>query len=404
MRSSAIRRLVPALVLVASASLAASCASADGDSSAEARVVRSAISGGEPDSADTSVFLLASRRGSEGVALCSASLIAPNLLITARHCVSDVTAEHVTCGQTMVSAPFPADTLSASNSLTLGSSSTRYRASAVSVPSEGTDICGFDIALITLEAPIPSGVATPLVPRIDAPVVRRESYRAVGYGQTEAGDAGVAGERRGRSGLSVNCAPGKCGQGVESNEFVGETGICSGDSGGPALDESGKVVGVVSRSGTDCAHPVYASVASWKDWLIRVATEAAAQGQYEAPFWAKTGLSDPPGGAAAGTQGDRCTASADCAAGLACYSPTSMASNAYCAALCKEEGDCASGTSCALGLGVCVASPPSPHGSSSCALAASRSDSNAPLLIALAAFGAALTARRRRRGTDFPAY
>jgi Trypsin len=390
---------VGALLLVAGAGMLSSCASADGDSGAAVRAVRSAISDGELDSTDTSVFLLASRRGSEGVALCSASLVAPNLLLTARHCVSDVTAEHVTCGQTMVSAPFAVSTLSASNSLTLGSVTKRYRASAVSVPSEGTDICGFDIALVTLEAAVPSSVATPLVPRIDAPVARSESYRAVGYGQTEAGDAGVAGERRMRSGLLVNCAPGKCGQGVESNEFVGETGICSGDSGGPALDESGKVVGVVSRSGTDCAHPVYASVASWKDWLIRVATEAAAQGQYDPPFWVKTGLSGPPDAATARVQGDKCTASPDCDSGFACYSPTSRADNAYCAALCKEQATCPSRTTCQLGLGVCVANPPSAHGSSSCALSSSGSASSARLLliVALAAIGS--EPRRRRRAS-----
>jgi MYXO-CTERM domain-containing protein len=283
-----------------------------------------------------------------------------------------------------------------------------FRASAVSVPSEGSDICGFDIALITLEAPVSSSIAEPLVPRIDAPVVRQESYSAVGYGQTEAGDAGVAGERRLRSGLLVDCAPGKCGRGVESTEFVGEAGICSGDSGGPALDESGKVVGVASRSGDDCEHPVYASVASWRDWLIRVATEAAVQGQYEAPFWVKTGLSDPPApstpstpstpsvpAAPAGAQGDPCAASADCESGFACYAPSDTASDAYCAARCKEQAACPTGTTCQVGLGVCVATPPSAHASSSCALSSSGSSSTAPFPIALAALCAAALRRRR---------
>ena len=216
MVSFGIRGFVRALLLLSGAGFIASCA--DGDAGSEVRAVRSAISGGESDSTDTSVFLLTSRRGSEGVALCSASLIAPNLLLTARHCVSDVTAEHVTCGQTMVSAPFPVSTLSASNSLTLGGTTTRYRASSVSVPNEGADICGFDIALVTLDPPVPAVVATPLVPRIDAPVALHESYSAVGYGQTEAGDAGVAGERRVRSGRAAGqLRPGqmRTGSGIE---------------------------------------------------------------------------------------------------------------------------------------------------------------------------------------------
>ncbi|HEX7453725.1 MAG TPA: trypsin-like serine protease, partial [Polyangiaceae bacterium] len=62
--------------------------------------VSAAISGGEPDSVDSNVFILVSHRATEGVALCSASLIAPNLLLTARHCVADTTSEQVACGVT----------------------------------------------------------------------------------------------------------------------------------------------------------------------------------------------------------------------------------------------------------------------------------------------------------------
>ena len=388
-------RSVIALLLLATAGSTSACSSPSSEAALDS--VSSSISGGQPDPDDSNVFLLVSHRGKAGVALCSASLIAPNLLLTARHCVSDVTEEHVTCGQTMASAPFPVNTFYASNPLSIDDVTTAFQASSVSVPSEGSDICGYDIALITLTTVVPASVATPLVPRIDRPVTSGESYSAVGYGQDAAGDQGVAGQRRARAGLSVGCAPGRCGEGVESNEFVGDAGICSGDSGGPALDDSGKVVGVVSRSGTDCAHPVYGSIASWKVWLTTVATQAAEQGGYDPPFWVKTGQSDVPLDAGVlGAQGDNCSLSADCQSGYACFSPTGLAADGYCALYCSEQGQCASGTSCQPGVDVCVANSPHGSGSSSCALGpvAKRGGAASAWVLGVAAL--ALAGLRRR--------
>lgn len=387
---------------------ALSCSSPDAP--AEVSRVSSAISGGQPDSVDSNVFLLVSHRGQSGVALCSASLIAPNLLLTARHCVSDVTEEHVTCGQTMASSPFPVSTFYATNSQSIDVAGPAYRISSVSVPTEGSDICGYDIALLTLTTSVPANVATPLVPRIDRPVSSRELYSAIGYGLDTPGDGGVAGRRRTRAGLEVSCIPGKCGTGVEGNEFVGDTGICSGDSGGPALDDAGKVVGVVSRSGNDCAHPVYGSVASWKDWISQVAEQAAAQGGYSAPFWVESGVSDLPPDAvgsagasstgASGAQGgNQCNSAKDCRAGFACYSPTSSQGDGHCAALCSDQAPCASGSTCTAVAGgqVCTAKP-KPDDASSCSVAtlgaANRNAAAAFALVALALLGW----KRRPRG------
>ena len=408
------------LLALGAAFAASSCASGDRDEQELGRV-RAPISGGQPDNADSSVFLLVSQRGSAGFALCSASLIAPNLLLTARHCVSDVTDERVTCGQTQVSVPLPANTLFAANAPSINAVNMPYRASAVSVPSEGSDICGYDVALITLTTNVPASAATPIVPRIDREVTRGELYSAIGYGQDSAGDAGVAGLRRARAGLAVSCVPGKCGQGVESSEFVGEVGICSGDSGGPALDAAGKLVGVVSRSGSDCAHPVYASATSWKNWITAIAAQAAAAGNYPAPFWVKSGLSEPSGGVLGvagassnpsaagasgalpgtpGTQGARCAGSEQCAAAFACYSPTSSPTDASCAAICSKQSDCATGTECVSAVGVCVNKPSEAPDSSSCAVhAAGARGSAPPAAFVFLAIALISEARRRRRAS-----
>jgi Trypsin len=418
------RSFARTLVLLCAAGGALSCASSDPGPGVAS--VRSGISGGQPDSVDSNVFVLVSHRGSAGVALCSASLIAPNLLLTARHCVASVTAEVVTCGQTEASSPFAASTFFATNSQSIDQATSAFKAVSVSVPSQGTDICGFDLALITLDVVVPTAVAQPLVPRIDRPVLRGEIYSAVGYGEMTPGDAGIAGQRMGRGGLKVGCAPGACGVGVEASEFVGDTGICSGDSGGPALDADGKVVGVVSRSADNCAHPVYGSVASWKDWIIGVAKQAAVRGNYTPPFWVTTGLSDPalavstdagsasaagaPGDATSsfGAQGDKCGAPRDCKPGFSCFSPTGSTSNAYCAESCTAQTECAEGTRCQASVGVCTIGSAGSVDSSACALhAAGLPNGTGPVALAgLGWLGLVLLRRRRafrQNGLNFRA-
>jgi MYXO-CTERM domain-containing protein len=425
-----------ALLLSAACSITA-CGS-QGSASA-VKQVSSAISGGEPDSIDSNVFILVSHRQKEGVALCSASLIAPNLLLTARHCVSDVTSETVTCGVTTASTPFPASTFFAANTQSIDqvTKDSAFAVSAVSVPTQGADICGFDLALVTLSTVVPASIATPLIPRIDRKVSLGEAYTAVGYGQNLPGDAGIAGAgaRRGRSGLKVECAPGACGAGVQADEFGGNEGICSGDSGGPALDADGKVVGVVSRSGDTCNHPVYGSVASWKDWITSTARQAAIDGKYAAPFWVDSGSSDSPltnpdgsdsgtagasgatpgelaaAGAAdapaeSGTQGDKCAATPDCHNGFGCYSPTSTSDNAYCALLCTSQAQCTSGTRCDSAVGACVATiTVSSAQSTSCAVSSvghAGDASNGGLVVLAVAAGLMSRRRRRRFGAGAP--
>jgi hypothetical protein len=178
---------------------------------------------------------------------------------------------------------------------------------------------------------------------------------------------------------------------------VGETGICEGDSGGPALDAAGKVVGVVSRGSGSCETPVYTAVSQWRAWILEIAAQAVVAGGYPAPFWVTTGLSDPPGSGTGGTSGgtatgggpaasggapplpgvggssggggvagnapespagQRCDGSTPCPSGFACYWATDPA-----AAVCTErcETGCGPGLTCNAKLGVCT-SPPSDDG------------------------------------------
>ena len=75
---------------------------------------------------------------------------------------------------------------------------------------------------------------------------------------------------------------------LTKREFVGEQGVCDGDSGGPALDARGRVVGVASRATEDCGLAVYSAVAPWRDWIVGVADRALELGTYDAPAWLAT--------------------------------------------------------------------------------------------------------------------
>jgi hypothetical protein len=315
-----------------------------------------AISGGVADVSHDSVFLLVSHHD-DRTSTCTATLLAPNLLLTARHCVSAGSHDDVLCGEAGLGEPYPAETFFTTNDPQPRDGSPFFRAIDIRVPVESGDTCGFDIALVLLGDNVPGAIAEPAVPRIDREVQPGEVYTAVGYGVDESGQS--TGTRMERSGLSVDCQPGSCGAGVESTEFRGEDGICSGDSGGPALDSSGKVVGVVSRGGPDCGTPIYGTVTAWRDFIIETAEEAAWLGGYEAPFWVTTGSSDPPlvvdpsgsAGASgqpeanAGQRGEACASQA-CAAGLACYAASGHASDAVCVEVCSATAACAAGLVC----------------------------------------------------------
>jgi hypothetical protein len=152
------------------------------------------ISGGQTDSYHTSVLGMFTM-SNYGGGMCSATLIAPNLVLTARHCIAPILgdSEYVICGQSAFGSPYAGNNIYVTNDQEMTQYSDNWwQGSEVRVPAEGNDTCGFDVALVILAQNVPESVTVPYVPRIDIEPTQGEVYQAVGYGTTATGGGGIA--------------------------------------------------------------------------------------------------------------------------------------------------------------------------------------------------------------------
>lgn len=311
------------------------------------------IVGGTVDQSTTGVVSLTIVLSSQTLGYCSGTLIAPNLVLTARHCVSGMNQEQITCGVTAFTTVTAADVIYVSANTVRPSGPTgMYRVSSVHVPS-GSEFCGEDIALVVLSSDMPTTV-TPIVPRIDSSAVAGEQFADVGYGLTAPDAQAPDGERMRVDGNSVECLGLSCGwtsDVIRASEWSSlNAPTCSGDSGSPALDDRGRVFGVDSRGPGDCTGAIFTDVASWKDFIISTALEAATAGDYTAPFW--TGGSSISGGADSGPLGASCTT--DCGNGYACYSASGKPPGICVPRCSSSQTSCPGGYSCSETLGACI--------------------------------------------------
>lgn len=195
------------------------------------------ITGGSADHGHPAVVAI--RIGSN--ALCTGSIVAPDVVLTARHCVSN-TAEAVSCGSHDVYGDRdPRAMVVYSNGVAIA------KGRALVVPSSSR-LCGEDAAAIVLDRKVS---ITPL--SIGSPA-SGEWATAVGFGKQ--GTYGPAGEKMKRK-VRVLA--------VSSSELEIGQGTCPGDSGGPLLDGNGKIIGIVSRGNPPCDGPNATNIYSRAD-------------------------------------------------------------------------------------------------------------------------------------------
>lgn len=251
-----------------------------------------AIKGGVTDSTTSGIVGMYAISGRSG-GVCSGTLIAPNLVLTAQHCVAQVSSSYVQCGRSGFGNKFSASNILITTETYLPQNPRAYYPGAeVFTPPGGNDMCGFDLALVILSDNVPADKATPIAPRLNTPPQTGEIYSAHGYGHI--GDGTGTGTRRVINGRRILCEGTTCDPrtSVQATEFWGTEGTCQGDSGGGAIDAQGRVIGALSRGPDGCLASIYSSPARWADWVREIGAKAAQRGGYATPEWVLEGTRD----------------------------------------------------------------------------------------------------------------
>jgi hypothetical protein len=277
-----------------------------------------AITNGSDDAADPGVVAIV--RGDTLV--CTATLVAPRVLVTAAHCVPDGPPPDAIFGSAIAS----------------GTRATIVATERYSTFDDKT--LTDDIAVALLADPAPSGAApwpvatTPLDGTTGMPL------RLVGFGRISESDATPAQKRVGSAAVGS----------IAAHEFTltaSPSHTCEGDSGGPAFATIGGVemlVGITSSGDVQCQGNARDMRADAYAAFIAAYVRTTADGS-------------------AGP-GDRCLYPAHCAPGAGeCAESLDDATLSYCAPPCAPDGSCPAGLSCLAasdGRKLCRHAPPSP--------------------------------------------
>lgn len=348
-RDAGLAALAAVLALAATACSAASEPEAAG--TLEQPVIRGELS---TDDQNSAVLIWNSRTAG----WCSGAVVAPTLILTARHCLFNYVAQgdnFVECNESglvsRVTGAYSPETLSVSIGKEVGKN---LKESAVGIniySGSELDLCVNDVGILEIDTPLD---LPPYPLRLDTPPVEEERGTLIGWGATEAdADATLlrlTDARRQREIKVLSVGPelftpaGGTTRFIEISTFVGTEGGCRGDSGGPLIStETGAIFGVFHAmqnpdptAGIEgglidqCLNglSVFHRLDQQKDWIRRAFREAGQAPWIEnRPFPAEFGAS--------------CELGDDCVSGVCVHA----AKSAFCSMHC-EESACPDGMQC----------------------------------------------------------